>query len=163
MRDGFHDLALRCTEAAAQTCHVTELLSRTDGGVAANPERGAAAVRNAMARRGIGAEVLPGLLPETFRVRQTAPAYRQGVDHRPDLRGARLCRDLHQHLAGGKPRTGTSRSVCIDNIPDSEQGYRKFRPRARRQDRRDAAAVQLVAVQQCCRGRLGRRVPVVSQ
>ena len=53
MRDGLHDLALRCTEAAAETHHVAELLSRTDGGVAANldDDVGRGGARDGAARR----------------------------------------------------------------------------------------------------------------
>ena len=125
MRDGFHDLALRCTEAAAQTWHVTELLSRTDGGIAVNPENGVAALRNAMTRRGIEAEILPGMLPETFRVRQTA-AVSGKVSIIVPTCGTRgfveTCfATLREHTA-----YRNFEIVCIDNIPDTEAGYKKF-------------------------------------
>jgi ADP-heptose:LPS heptosyltransferase/GT2 family glycosyltransferase len=125
MRDGFHDLALRCTEAAAHTYHVTELLSRTDGGVAVNPDNGAAALRDAMARRGIDAEVLPGAVPETFQVRRTAPA------------GGKVSIIIPTCAAKGYIETclRTLRAVttyrnyeivCIDNIPETETTWKRF-------------------------------------
>ncbi len=50
LRDGFHDLALRCTEAAGRPTMSPELLSRTDGGIAVNRTEDAAAVERAMAK-----------------------------------------------------------------------------------------------------------------
>ena len=60
--EGFHDLALRCTEAAAEIHHVPELLSRTDGGTVVNPDDGNTAAccwSKRMARRGSPPMVLP--------------------------------------------------------------------------------------------------------
>jgi ADP-heptose:LPS heptosyltransferase/GT2 family glycosyltransferase len=125
MRDGFHDLALRCTEAAVQTYHVTELLSRTDGGSAVNPEAGVAALRNAMIRRGIGAEVLPGMLPETFRVRQTAVVTGKVSIIVPTCAAQGFVETCFSTLRA-QTAYRNFEIVCIDNIPDTEAGYKQF-------------------------------------
>ncbi len=69
-----YDLVLRLTEAARQVSHVPTVLygkrsSRTDQRTPPADD-GASAVRGALERRGIAAEVLPGPLPGTFRVRR---------------------------------------------------------------------------------------------
>jgi len=125
MRDGYHDLALRCTEAAAQTYHVTELLSRTDGGVAVNPENGVTALRNAMARRGIEAEVLPGMLPETFRVRQTAAITGKVSIIVPTCAAKGYVETCFTTLRA-QTTYRNFEIVCIDNIPDTEASTKQF-------------------------------------
>ncbi|HEX3991416.1 MAG TPA: hypothetical protein VHX39_09625, partial [Acetobacteraceae bacterium] len=125
MRDGFHDLALRCTEVAAQTYHVTELLSRTDGGSAVNPENGVAALRNAMVRRVIGAEVLPGMLPETFRVRQTAVVTGKVSIIVPTCAAQGFVDTCFSTLRA-QTEYRNFEIVCIDNIPETEAGYKQF-------------------------------------
>ncbi len=125
MRDGFHDFALRSTDAAAQTYHVTELLSRTDGGVAVNPENGVAALRNAMARRGLAAEVLPGMLPETFRVRQ-APAATGKVSIIVPTCAARGFVETCFSTLRAQTTYRNFEIVCIDNIPDAEPAPKQF-------------------------------------
>ncbi|HEX3996865.1 MAG TPA: glycosyltransferase, partial [Acetobacteraceae bacterium] len=125
MRDGFHDLALRCTEAATQTYHVTELLSRTDRGFAVNPENGVAALNNAMTRRAIDAEVLPGMLPETFRVRQTSPATGKVSIIIPTC-AARGVVETCLTTLRAETAYRNFEIVCIDNIPDTEVTYKKF-------------------------------------
>ncbi len=125
MRDGFHDLALRCTEAAAHTYHVTELLSRTDGGVAANPEDGVAALRRAMVRRGIEAEILPGMLPETFRVRQTATVTGKVSIIVPTCAAQGFVETCFATLRA-QTAYRNFEIVCIDNIPDSEENAKQF-------------------------------------
>lgn len=125
MRDGFHDLALRCTEAAAKTWHVTELLSRTDGGTAANPENGVAALRNAMARRGIDAEILPGILPETFRVRQAAAIAGKVSIIVPTCAARGFVETCFTSLRA-QTAYRNFEIVCIDNIPETDVGHREF-------------------------------------
>ncbi len=124
IRDGFHDLALRCTEIARETCHVTELLSRTDGGVAAN-RIDAGAVERALARRGIAADVLPGVVHETLRVRRTAPVSGK-VSIIVPTRAAKgyieTCLTTLRALTDYK----NYEIVCIDNIPDQEATWKTF-------------------------------------
>ena len=124
-RDGFYDLVLRATEAAASVHHVPELLSRTDGGVAANLDDGLAALTRALARRGIAAELLPGLAPGTWRARRTAPVTgkvsiviptRAAKDH------IRTCLTSLRTLT----RYRNFEIVCIDNIPDEDAASKAF-------------------------------------
>ena len=125
MRGGFHDLALRCTEAAAETFHVPELLARTDGGVAANGNDGALALTGAMARRGVDAEVLPGIVPETWSVRRIAPV-KGKVSIIIPTRAAKgyieTCLTTLREITAYR----NYEIVCIDNIPDAEEHAKEF-------------------------------------
>ncbi len=125
MRDGFHDLALRCTETAERTYHVTDLLSRTDGGTPANPENGAAALRSALARRAIEAEILPGIVPGTFRVRRTAPVAGKVSIIVPTCAAKGYVETCFRTL---REQTAyrNFEIVCIDNIPETEEKYKQF-------------------------------------
>jgi ADP-heptose:LPS heptosyltransferase/GT2 family glycosyltransferase len=127
-RGEFHDLALRCTEAAAEIRHIPELLSRTDGAVVA-PENCAAALEGAMARRGIGADISAGIVPGTFRVTRTAqvagPVRGKVSIVIPTCAAKGYIETCLRTL-----RTVTANRnfeiVCIDNIPGSEATWKQF-------------------------------------
>ncbi len=125
MRDGSYDLALRCTEAAAETWHVPELLSRTDGGAAAGRDDCAIALHAAMDRRGIAAEVSPGVAPATWRVRRTDSVAGKGSIIIPTCAAKGHIETCLKTL-----RAVTANQdfeiVCIDNIPDSEPTWKAF-------------------------------------
>jgi ADP-heptose:LPS heptosyltransferase/GT2 family glycosyltransferase len=125
MRDGFHDLALRCTEAAAAVHHVPELLSRTDGGEVPSLTDGAAAVRETLARRGIAAEVSPGLVADTWHPRHTAPVTGK-VSIIIPTRAAKgyigTCLTSLRAMTAYR----NFEIVCIDNIPDTEPRWKNF-------------------------------------
>ena len=124
-RDGFHDLALRCTEAAVETYHVTELLSRTDGGVAANPDDGATALERAMARRGIEAEILPGAVPETWRVRRTTPVTGKVSIIVPTCASKGYIETCLTTLRATTEYKNYE-IVCVENIPETEASWKTF-------------------------------------
>ena len=123
MRDGFHDLALRCAEAAVETRHLADLLSRTDGGTA--PDDSAAALRAAMVRRGIEAEVSPDVVPGSWRVRRTAPVAGK-VSIIIPTRAAKgyivTCLTTLRTVTAYK----NFEIVCIDNIPESDATAKAF-------------------------------------
>jgi ADP-heptose:LPS heptosyltransferase/GT2 family glycosyltransferase len=124
MRNGFHDLALRCTEAAAETWHVTELLSRTDGGVAPNHTDGVA-VAAALERRGIAAEVFAGVVPGSSRVRLRTPVTGKVSIIVPTCAAngyIRTCLTTLRETTAYKD----FEIVCIDNIPDEEASSKAF-------------------------------------
>jgi len=125
LRDGFHDLTLRCTEAAARTYHVTELLSRTDGGAAVDPDDGAAALHAAMARRGVAAEVSPGIAPGTWRVRRSAPVTGKISIIIPTCAAKGYIETCLKTLRAVTAYENYE-IVCIDNIPESEELWKDF-------------------------------------
>jgi ADP-heptose:LPS heptosyltransferase/GT2 family glycosyltransferase len=123
LRDGFHDLALRCTEAANETWHVPELLSRTDGGSA--PDDGAVAVAKAMTRRGIDAEVLPGRVPNSWHARRAAPVTGKVSIIIPTCAAKGYIETCLKSLR----KVTAYRNyeiVCIDNIPEADAASRQF-------------------------------------
>jgi ADP-heptose:LPS heptosyltransferase/GT2 family glycosyltransferase len=125
LRDGFHDLALRCAEAAADIRHVPELLSRTDGAGAANRDHGADPSRAAMDRRGIAAEVLPGAAPSTWRVRRTAPVTGKVsiiIPTRAAKGHIETCLKTLRDVTAYR----NFEIVCIDNIPSTEPRWKEF-------------------------------------
>jgi GT2 family glycosyltransferase len=123
-RDGFHDLALRCTEAAAETYHLSELLSRTDGGEAPNVDDGAA-LTEAMKRRGVAAAISPGIAPETWRVRRTAQ--RAGkVSIVIPTRGTKSYIETCVNSLRAMTAYRNYEIICIDNIPESEAACKSF-------------------------------------
>jgi ADP-heptose:LPS heptosyltransferase/GT2 family glycosyltransferase len=124
-RDGFYDLALRCTEAAAEVCHVPELLSRTDGGVSANRDYGSTALLMAMDRRGIAGEVLPGAVPTTWRTRSTTPLKGKVSIIVPTCAAkgyVERCLKTLRAVTAYK----NYEIVCIDNIPKAEKSWKKL-------------------------------------
>jgi ADP-heptose:LPS heptosyltransferase/GT2 family glycosyltransferase len=125
MRDGFHDLALRCTEAAAAIHHLPELLSRTDRGIVPKADDGGTALRDAMARRGIAADVSPGTAPETWRVRRVAPVTGK-VSIIIPTRAAKGYIDTCLTTLRAVTAYKNFEIVCIDNIPDTEPDWKAF-------------------------------------
>jgi ADP-heptose:LPS heptosyltransferase/GT2 family glycosyltransferase len=124
-RDGFHDLALRCTEAATEIRHVTELLSRTDGGAPSGSDDGALALERAMERRGIAAEVTEGAAPGMWRVKRTTPITGKVSIIIPTCAAKGYIETCLRTL-----RAVTSYKnfeiVCVDNIPASETTWKQF-------------------------------------
>lgn len=124
-RDGFHDLALRCTEAAGSVHHVAQLLSRTDGAAAANLEDSTVALIRAMARRAIPATVAPGRVPRTWHVRRTAPVAGKVSIIMP-TRAAKGHVGTCLTTLREKTSYKNFEIVVIDNIPDSEPVWKRF-------------------------------------
>ncbi len=124
-RDGLHDLALRCTEAAAEIHHVPELLSRTDGGAAANDVDGSPAVRSALERRGVSAQVLPGMAAATWQVRTTAPV-RGKVSIIVPTCAAKGYIETCLNTLRAITEYKNYEIVVIDNIPESEEKWKTF-------------------------------------
>lgn len=125
VRGGFHDLALRCTEAARSVHHIAELLCRTDGATLANAEDSADALTRAMARRGIPASIEPGRVPRTWHVRRTVP-----VTGKVSIIMPTCAAKGHIGTCLRTLREKTSYKnfeiVVIDNIPDSEPDWKRF-------------------------------------
>lgn len=122
---GEYDSILRCTELAARIHHVPKLLCLRgkeqidDAGVEA------AALARAMKRRSIAAEILPGTVSGTWRVRRT-----QMVEGKVSIIIPTCAARGHIETCIESLRERTSyrniEIVCIDNIPDAEVTWKQW-------------------------------------
>ena len=125
---------IRCgaalTEQADAVHHVPKLLARRGAGRRSTTIRQSRAAlakrRHAPRLRGRGAE--PACLPGTYRLRRTQVADRQGLDHHPDLRRARLHRDLHQDASRQHRLSRTSRSSASTTSRTANATGRRWLP-----------------------------------
>ena len=124
-RDGFHDLALRCTAHAGHVHHVAELLCRTDTGLVAAPKAPEAVITAALARAGTGGVVSPGLVEGSWRVRPAAPVAGKVAIIIPTCAAKDHIRTCLTTL-----RAVTAwpdyEIVVIDNIPDEDTDSKAF-------------------------------------
>ena len=104
-----------CSETAVRSVARESLDDRPHG-----PRR----ADQAASRRGIEAEVLPGCLPGTWRLRRTTQSDRQGC--RSSSRPARRKVYIETCIATLRERTPypNFEIVCIDNIPDSQMAWK---------------------------------------
>ena len=72
-QQGDYDAVLRCTELASHIHHLPKLLCRRDDADTPEQEGERHVLAAAAARRGIQAELLPGCVPGTWRLKRTAP------------------------------------------------------------------------------------------
>ncbi len=72
---GDYAAVLRCTEIASHVHHLPKLLCRRDDARTPDPEAERRVLRGASVRRGIeAADLLPGCIPGTWRLKRSAPA-----------------------------------------------------------------------------------------
>ena len=116
------DLMLRLTEQARAVHHVPLLLARSTD-VAADPAATLAAREAALARRGIGGTIAPGLLPGRFRQRHAASAGRVSI--LIPTNGA----DGHIETCIASLRARTRyrdfEIICVENIPPARAPLRE--------------------------------------
>lgn len=72
-QQGDYDAVLRCTELASRIHHLPKLLCRRDSADAADAEGERRVLLAATTRRNIVAELVPGCMPGTWRLKRTAP------------------------------------------------------------------------------------------
>ncbi len=125
MRDGFYDLVLRWTEAAAAVHHIAELLSRTDKGQAPDNEPGAAAVARAAARRGLNVKVTAGEVPGAWRSQPMTPA-KGKVSIIIPTRAAKGLIEICLKTLRGVTAYKNFEIICIDNIPGKDESWKTF-------------------------------------
>jgi ADP-heptose:LPS heptosyltransferase/GT2 family glycosyltransferase len=120
-----YDLVLRCVEQAHQICHVPKLLCHRMAASLDTPGQEQTAIAHAAERRGIAAEVLPGCIAGTWRLRRTSPA-RGLVSIIIPTRAA------HGHIKACietlRARTAYRdfEIIAIDNIPASEPDWKTW-------------------------------------
>ena len=162
LETGEDDAVLRCTEHAALIHHVPKLLCLRGTQQIDDAQTEAAALARAVTRRGIRGRCAGRCRARYMACQAARAGDGQGVDHHPDLCGARLCRELHQDIARAHGvsqlrdrlrRQHSGRSGRMEDLAAAEC----------RQGRRHAGRIQLVVFQQSRRGRGLRRVPAVPE
>ena len=123
LRHGEYDLVLRCTEAAASIHHVPKLLAQRGSELLDTDRTARAALTNAASRRGIEAEVLPGCLPGTWRLRRTTQSAGKVAIIIPTCAAQS---HIENCVATLRARTSypNYEIVCIDNIPNSQMAWK---------------------------------------
>ncbi len=123
LHTGEYDAVLRCTEQAALIHHVPKLLCTRGTQQIDDAETEAAALAQAVSRRGIAAEVLAGAVPGTWRVRRTEPITGMVSIIIPTCAARGYVETCIKTL---RERT-TYRNfeiICIDNIPDHQVAWK---------------------------------------
>jgi ADP-heptose:LPS heptosyltransferase/GT2 family glycosyltransferase len=126
-RRGEYDLVLRLTEQATAIRHVPKVLCARAARALDSPAREQRALRRALIRRGTNADVLPGCIAGTWRVRRSAPAGLVSIII-PTVGARGLVRTAIESI-----RVHTDRAriqlVVIDNIsPDAPADQRRWKP-----------------------------------
>ncbi len=120
---GEYDAVLRCAEQAVLIHHVPKLLCMRGTQQIDDPEIEAAALAQAVARRGLSAEIASGAAPGTWRLRRTQPVTGMVSIIIPTC-AARGCietciKTLREHTA-----YRNFEIVCVDNIPDNQIAWK---------------------------------------
>jgi len=113
---GDYDAVLRCTEQTAQIHHLPKLLCRRSETEAAEPAAERRVLAAAAARRGIKADLLPGCIPGTWRLKRTTPAKGKVSIIIPTCAAQG---HVKKCLATLRAKTAYRdfEVICIDNIP----------------------------------------------
>ena len=122
---GDYDAILRCTELASGIHHLAKLLSRRDDAEPADQEGERRVLQAAALRRGIQAEVLPGCVAGTWRMKRTA-AHKGKVSIIIPTCAAQGY--VATCLTTLRERTAYRdfEIICIDNIPDSMPEWKEL-------------------------------------
>ncbi|HEY1932911.1 MAG TPA: glycosyltransferase family 9 protein [Acetobacteraceae bacterium] len=120
---GEYDLLLRCAEAAASVRHISKLLAQRGPEPLDSDEAEQAALERAAARRNEAAQVLPGCVPGTWRLKRTAPAKGKVAIIIPTCAA-------HGHIENcirtlrAQTAYRNYEIVCIDNIPAKQVAWK---------------------------------------
>jgi ADP-heptose:LPS heptosyltransferase/GT2 family glycosyltransferase len=120
---GDYDAVLRCTEVTARIQHVPNLLSRRADADLADPAYEQRVLRAAADRRGLEAELLPGCVPGTWRLKRTTHA---GGEISIIIPTCAAQGHIAKCLDTLRTRT-TYRYfeiICIDNIPPDQPEWK---------------------------------------
>ncbi|MGE4045624.1 MAG: glycosyltransferase family 9 protein [Acetobacteraceae bacterium] len=121
--DGEYDLVLRCAELASSIRHVPKLLCVRGAMDLDDPDTEQAALADAAARRGYDAQILPSPIHGTWRMkRRVGPAGKVSII----IPTCAAHGYIETCITSLRERTAyrNFEIICIDNIPDSELGWK---------------------------------------
>ena len=122
---GDYDAVLRCTERAARIHHLPCLLCRRDDADATDPDAERGVLEATAARRGIRADVLPGCLPGTWRLKRTAPTKGKVSIIIPTCAAKGYVATCLESLRA-KTAYRDFEIICIDNIPANLRKWKRL-------------------------------------
>lgn len=123
--DGEYDLVLRCTELAAHVHHLPVLLCQRGAAELDSDEASAAALARVAVRGGFPAEVLPAIIPGTFRLKRTAPATGKVSIIIPTCAAHGYIEQCIETLRA-KTAYRDYEILVIDNIPETEADWKSW-------------------------------------
>jgi O-antigen biosynthesis protein len=122
---GDYDAVLRCTELASRVYHLPKLLCRRDDDAAEEQDAERRVLQATAVRRGIAADVLPGCLPGTWRLKRTAPARGKVSIIIPTCAAKGYVATCLESLRA-KTRYRDFEIICIDNIPANMAKWKRL-------------------------------------
>ena len=122
---GDYDAVLRCTELTSLVHHLPKLLCRRDDGDEAGQEAERHVLQSTAVRRGIKADVLPGCLPGTWRLKRTASAKGKVSIIIPTCAAKGYVATCLETLRA-KTAYRDFEIICIDNIPRNLPKWKKL-------------------------------------
>lgn len=120
-----YDLVLRLTEKASAVRHVPAVLCEQATNETADREDDRAAVERALSRRGTAAEVLPGLVPGTWRIKRKLEVDGLVSIIIPTRATQGLIKRCIETIRG-RSAYRNFEIVCIENIPPAEAHWRDW-------------------------------------
>ncbi len=124
-RHGEWDAVLRLAEHAGQIRHIPRLLAERGTDAADTLAQERAALRRAMARRGIAGQIEPGCLPHIWRLRRTV-ATRGLVSIIIPTRASRGLVKTTVETIRARTRYPRIEIVILDNTPETERRWKRW-------------------------------------
>ena len=123
--DGEYDLVLRLTEQSKVVHHLPKLLARRGAELLDDDTVSCAALMRAAERRGFGAELMPGCISGTYRLKRTQPATGKVSIIIPTCAAHGYIETCVRTL---RERTAYKNYeiVCIDNVPDNQAAWKTW-------------------------------------
>jgi ADP-heptose:LPS heptosyltransferase/GT2 family glycosyltransferase len=123
LADGEYDLVLRLTEQSTVVHHVPKLLARRGAELLDDDTASRAALVRAAERRGFGAELMPGCVSGTYRLKRTQTATGKVSIIIPTCAARGYIETCVRTL---RERTiyKNYEIVCLDNVPDSQTAWK---------------------------------------
>ncbi len=118
-RHGEYDLVLRLTERARRVAHVAKVLCARGARALDTPAAERRALQRALLRRGIQAEIQPGFLPGTFRVKRALAGEPLVSIIIPTIAARGLVKVAIESIRE-KTRYRNFEIVCLDNIREGQ-------------------------------------------
>jgi ADP-heptose:LPS heptosyltransferase/GT2 family glycosyltransferase len=122
---GDYDTLLRCTELTSRIHHLPKLLSRRDDDEAADQEAERRVLVAAASRRNIAAEVLPGCISGTWRLKRTTPVKGKVSIIIPTCAAHGYIATCLKTLRANTVYRNFE-ILCIDNIPPDQPEWKAY-------------------------------------